>query len=427
MNERFTREKIGEEIYFSAINIEKFNTSRISVNLVVNLERETVTANSLVAFLLRKGCGLYPDFTALNLRLDELYGAVISTDVRKFGDSQIINISGVCINDRFSLDNEKILPELAKLICNIITDPVMKNGLFLENEIEVEKNVLCDTIRSIKDDKSAYVVEKLIANMCADEPFGIAKYGYCEDMDKLSAEYVTKCYRDILSNSRIEIVCSGENIDNSLKDVFASKLSALERKNVTIKETKVTKPQTEYKEFVEKLNISQSKVALGFACGIPIADKKSTALRLMSALYGGSVSSKLFMNVREKMSLCYYCASTIDRYKGVMIAYSGVEEKNRQKAIQEMLHQLDDIRNGNFTTEELEQARAALITSFESMNDSLYGLEAWYLGQMLCGINHTPQEEIKLIKEISSNDVVEAAKSMKLNAMYSIVEGGEGE
>ncbi len=427
MNERFTREKIGEEMYFSAINIEKFNTSRISVNLVVDLKRETVTANALVAFLLRKGCGLYPDFTALNLRLDELYGAVISTDVRKFGDSQIINISGVCINDRFSLDNEKILPELAKLICNILTDPVMKDGLFLENEIEVEKNVLSDTIRSIKDDKSAYVVEKLIANMCADEPFGIAKYGYCEDMDKLSAEYVTKCYRDILSESRIEIVCSGENIDDSLKDVFVSELSTLVRKNVNIRETNVTKPQTMCKEFVEKLNISQSKVALGFACGIPITNKRSTALRLMSALYGGSVSSKLFMNVREKMSLCYYCASTIDRYKGVMIAYSGVEEKNREKAIQEMLHQLDDIRNGNFTEQELEQARASLITGFESMNDSLYGLEAWYLGQTLCGINHTPQEEIKLIKEISSNDVVESAKSMKLNAVYSIVEGGDGE
>lgn len=427
MNEKFTREKIGEETYFSAINIEKFNTSRISVNLVLNLERETVTANALVAFLLRKGCGMYPDFTALNLRLDELYGAVISTDVRKFGDTQIINISGACINDRFSLDNEKILPELAKLICNVITDPVTENGLFLEKEIEVEKNVLCDTIRSIKDDKSAYVVEKLIANMCADEPFGIAKYGYCEDVDKLSAEYVTKCYKDILSKSRIEIVCSGENIDDSLKDVFVNELSNLERKNVSIKETNVTKPQTEHKEIVEKLNISQSKVALGFACGIPIDDKRSTSLRLMSALYGGSVSSKLFMNVREKMSLCYYCASTIDRYKGVMIAYSGVEEKNREKAILEMLHQLEDIRNGNFTVEELEQARASLITGLESMNDSLYGLEAWYLGQILCGINHTPQEEINLIKGISSNDVIEAAKSMKLNTVYSIVEGGEAE
>lgn len=427
MNEKFTREKIGKEIFFSAINIEKFNTSRISVNLVVDLKRETVTANALVAFLLRKGCRLYPDFTALNLRLDELYGAVISTDVRKFGDSQIINISGVCINDRFSLDGGKILPELAKLICNILTYPVMKDGLFLEKEIEVEKNVLCDTIRSIKDDKSAYVLDKLIAKMCGDEPFGVAKYGYCEDMDKLSAEYVTKCYNQILSKSRIEIVCSGENIDDSLKDVFVSEFSTLKRENINVKETIVTKPRNEHEEFVEKLNISQSKVALGFACGIPITDKRSTALRLMSALYGGSVSSKLFQNVREKMSLCYYCASTIDRYKGVMIAYSGVEEKNREKAIQEMLHQLDDIRNGNFTTEELEQARASLITGFEAMNDSLFGLEAWYLGQTLCGINNTPQEEIELIKAISSNDVIESAKSMKLNTVYSIVEGGANE
>ena len=139
MKEQFTREKIGEEIYFSTLKIEKFTTSRISVNFVVDLERETVTANALVAFLLRKGCGMYPDFSALNLRLDELYGATISTDVKKFGDKQILNITGVCINNRYALDGEGILSELSQLICNIITDPVMENGLFLQKEIDVEK------------------------------------------------------------------------------------------------------------------------------------------------------------------------------------------------------------------------------------------------------------------------------------------------
>ncbi len=427
MKEQFTREKIGEEIYFSTLKIEKFTTSRISVNFVVDLERETVTANALVAFLLRKGCGMYPDFSALNLRLDELYGATISTDVKKFGDKQILNITGVCINNRYALDGEGILSELSQLICNIITDPVMENGLFLQKEIDVEKKVLRETIASVKGDKGAYVIERMISNMCADEPFGLAKYGYCEDVDKLTAEYVSDCYRRILSHGKIEIICSGQEIGDELKNVFIKGLSKLQRGNISTKKSKLTPPFSEPKEIVEKMNITQSKVAMGFSCAIPINDEKSIALRLMSAIYGGDTSSKLFTVVREKMGLCYYCASTLDRSKGIMIAYSGVQENNREKAIRAMLDQLEEVRNGNFTQEQIEQAKASIITGLESVSDSLYGMESWYLGQILCEIERTPDTEIKAIKKLTAEDVVEAARAMKLSLIYSIAEGGTEE
>lgn len=427
MKEKFTREKIGEEIYFSTLKINKFTTSRISVNFVLDLERETVTANALVAFLLRKGCSMYPDFSALNMRLDELYGATISTDVKKFGDKQILNITGVCINNRYALEGERILSELSRLICNIITDPVMENGLFAQKEVDVEKKVLRETIESIKDDKGAYVIEKMISNMCADEPFGLPKYGFCEDVDTLTAEHVSNCYRRILSDSKIEIICSGEEIGDDLKNVFITEFSKLRRGTVSAKRSKITLPFSKPKEIVEKMNIKQSKVAIGFSCGIPINDEKSIALRLMSAIYGGDTSSKLFTVVREEMGLCYYCASTLDRSKGIMIAYSGVQEENRKKAIQAMLDQLEEVRNGNFTQEQVEQAKASIITGLESVSDSLYGMESWYLGQILCEIERTPETEIEAIKELGFEDVVEAAKAMKLNLVYSIAEGGTEE
>ena len=427
MKEQFTRERIGEEIYFSSINIDKFTTSRISVNFIVDLRRETVTANALVAFLLRKGCGMYPDFTALNLRLDELYGATISTDVKKFGDKQIINVTGACINDRFALDGESMLSQLAELICNIITDPVMENGRFLQKEIDVEKNILSDTIRSVKDDKGAYVIEKVISEMCADEPFGLKKYGYCEDMDRLAADYVSDCYRNILENSQIEIVCSGEKITTDLKTIFANAFSNLKRGKTTLNTTKTTSVVDDHREIVEKLNITQSKVALGFSSGIGIDDKRSIALRLMSAIYGGDTSSKLFTVVREEMGLCYYCASMIERTKGIMIAYSGVQEENRVKTIDQMLVQLDEVRNGNFTEQDMAQAKASLITGLESVTDSLYAIESWYLGQTLCGISSTPEQEIAQINMLTSEDVSEVAKAMKLNIICSIVEGGDNE
>ena len=427
MKEQFTRERIGQKIYFSSINIDKFTTSRISVNFILDLDRETVTANALVAFLLRKGCGMFPDFTALNLRLDELYGATISTDVKKFGDKQIVNITGACINDRFALNGESMLSELAELICNIITDPVMENGQFLQNEIDVEKNILCDTIRSVKDDKGVYVIEKLISEMCAEEPFGLKKYGYCEDMDKLSAQYVSDCYRKILSTAKIEILCSGENLSDNIKTVFINALSKIERGKFSKTETKTTPISEKSKEIEEKLKVTQSKVAIGFSSGIALDDKRSIALRLMSAIYGGDTSSKLFTVVREKMSLCYYCASMVERTKGIMIAYSGVQERNRKKTVKAMLNQLDEVRNGNFSEEDIRQAKASIITGLESVTDSLYGIEAWYLGQILSGIETTPEEEIALINSLTAEDVCEAARAMKLNVIYSIVEGGDEE
>ena len=303
----------------------------------------------------------------------------------------------------------------------------MENGRFLQKEIDVEKNILSDTIRSVKDDKGAYVIEKLISEMCADEPFGLKKYGYCEDMDRLAADYVSDCYRNILENSQIEIVCSGEKITTDLKTIFANAFSNLKRGKTTLNTTKTTSVVDDHREIVEKLNITQSKVALGFSSGIGIDDKRSIALRLMSAIYGGDTSSKLFTVVREEMGLCYYCASMIERTKGIMIAYSGVQEENRVKTIDQMLVQLDEVRNGNFTEQDMAQAKASLITGLESVTDSLYAIESWYLGQTLCGISSTPEQEIAQINMLTSEDVSEVAKAMKLNIICSIVEGGDNE
>ena len=244
--------------------------------------------------------------------------------------------------------------ELAELICNIITDPVMENGSFLQKEIDLEKNVLADTIRSVRDDKGAYVMEKLISNMCANEPFGLKKYGYCEDMDMLTARYVTECYRKTLSNSRVEIFCCGKRAGKDIKNIFADAFGTVTRNAAFDMTSNTTKPLEAPIELVEKLNITQSKVALGFATDIGQNDKRSLALRLMNAVYGGNVPSKLFTNVREKLGLCYYCASTVEKHKGLLMAYSGVEEKNRQKTIDEMLLQLEDIKNGKVTEQELE-------------------------------------------------------------------------
>lgn len=426
MTQQFIRERIGDGVFFSTVATDKFRTSRISVNLITELKRDTVTANALVSFLLRKGCAMCPDFTALNLRLDSLYGAVLDTDVKKLGDCQVINISGVCIDDRFALDGENIRSQLARLMCSIITEPVMENGLFVQREIDVEKKVLKETIESVRDDKGAYVIEKMVSKMCSEEPYGLHKYGYCEDIEELDAEKLTKCYHDILSHSRIEIICSGSQPDGEIKDVFAQAFSKIERKSVFTPQSLLAEPVSAPSEYTEKMDITQSKVALGFTSGISPTDDRRLSLSLMSAVYGATPSSKLFMNVRERMSLCYYCACATDINKGIVIAYSGVQETNRKKAIDEMLLQLEDIRNMKITDTELEQARSALVTSLESVSDSLYGLETWYFGQILGdGVIRTPQDDINDLMKITARDVSAVARDVRLKTVYSITEGGE--
>lgn len=426
MSETLVRKEIGKNAYLSSIKETKFKSDRITVCLVTPLKRESVTVNALVPFVLRKGCKSCPDFTELNKKLAKMYGAILDADVSKQADLQIIELSLQFIDDRFAIGGDKMTEQAAKLLCDLIFDPNLdENGLFPEKDLELERSYLIDTINSDLNDKRVYAIKKTSGMIFEGEPFGICRYGYVEDAEKITGEQLSAAWRELVKTSRIEIMFTGPGEPETAEKVFAKRLSEAERKPASFERAPIV-PYSEYKEAEEEMDIVQGKLVMAFRMGAPETEREKNAARVFSALYGGTPFSKLFLNVREKLSLCYYVLSHFERATGVMLVDSGIEFESREAAQAEILNQLEAVKSGDFTDVELAQTKLIIKNSLGSVGDSLGAVESWYMTGILDGLIVTPEEDAAAIDEITREEIIAIANKAKLTTVF-FLKGGEKE
>ncbi|MBQ6877801.1 MAG: insulinase family protein [Oscillospiraceae bacterium] len=420
------RKKIGESAYMSSVNEPKFKSDRISLCLVTPIKKETATVNALVPFVLRKGCKSCPDFTMLNKKLAEMYGAILDADVAKHGGNQIIEVSIQFTDDRFAIGGENMSEEAAKLLSDIVFEPDFdENGHFPEIDLELEREYLIDTIESDLNDKRVYAIGKALGLVFENEPFGIKRYGYVEDAKAITAESLAEAWRNLIKTSRIEIFFAGPGNSETAEKVFAERISSLEREPAETEKFEMV-DYSPLKEEEEAMDIVQGKLVMVFRMGAPKTEKEKNAARVLSALYGGTAFSKLFMNVREKMSLCYYADSTFERNSGVLIVDCGIEFENREAAQNEIIRQLELVAKGDFSEEELEDTKGAILNSLGSVGDTLYSVEGWYMSGIIEDKITTPEEDKKAIETVTREEVMKAAKKAKLAAVF-FLKGGENE
>lgn len=417
---------IADGVKFNSVIDKRFKTNKISINFITELNKETVTENAIIPSLLKKGTNKYSDFTVFNRKLQELYGAYVSGYVQKNGDLQIISLSITGIDDKFTLNKDVVTENISKILCDMALDPAMENGLFKENDMEIEKVTLIDTIEAEINEKRIYAINNLIRTMCATEAFGVPKYGFVEQAKKLTTKNVTDAYKKLINNSRIEIMFVGCGDDTPAISVFTDKFKEIKRKEIIIKESETHRKNPEIIEKVDEMNVAQSKLVLGFANELLSSDKMVTATKLMIAILGGTASSKLFLNVREKLSLCYYCAARYDRFKGIMIIDCGVETQNIQKAKDEIMVQLNLTKSGEITDEEIVAAKLALKNALETVSDSESSVEAWYLGQILSKTSNSPNDDIVKIDSVTKDEIIKSANKMQLDCVYTLTEVKKG-
>ena len=420
------RKQIGEGVFMNSVVEPKFKSDRISLCLATPLEKEKATVNALVPFVLRKGCKSCPDFTKLNKKLAEMYGAILDADVAKHSDSQIIEVSIQFTDDRFAIGGENMTEEAAKLLSDIVFEPNFdENGFFPEIDLELEREFLIDTIESDLNDKRVYAIGKALGLVFENEPFGVKRYGYVEDAKKITSESLAKAWKELVETSRIEIFFAGPGNPEIAEKVFAEKISSLERNPVSTGHFEIV-DYSPLKEAEESMDIVQGKLVMVFRMGAPKTEREKNAARVLSALYGGTAFSKLFMNVREKMSLCYYADSHFERGSGIMIVDCGIEFENREKAQAEIINQLELVAKGDFTDEELDNTKGAILNSLGSVGDTLYSVEGWYMSGIIEEKIITPEEDKKAIGEITREEVMKAAEKAKLAAVF-FLKGGENE
>lgn len=428
MNQELNRVRLAEGVHFTSIRDRKFKHNCISVNLLTPLEEETVTANAVLPFLLRRGSKSCPDFTRLEQTLCELYGASLSADVGKTGERQILTCSILGIDDRFALEGESVSAGCARLLGEILLAPNITDGSFPEEDFRLERQNLIDTIQADINDKRAYTINQCRAVMNEGSPLAIPKYGWVEKAKALTPRAAAERYARLIDTAEVEIVFVGCGSPDGAREEFSRLFAALSRHPAPFTPGPTVEKAEAVKEKTVEMEIAQSKMALGFRTG-RLADKsRLDAVKLMSYLYGGSPFSRLFVHVREEKSLCYYCASRFDQVTGILLVDIGVERENQPAARDAILEQLSAVAAGDFTDEELESARRAYVNSLRSVPDGLSSLEGWYLTQVLRGSSLTPEEEAAAISAVTKEDVIAAAKGVTLDTVYFLASkaGAEG-
>ncbi len=418
----FSKKSIYDGINFTNISDDRFKTMRLSIAFFMPLAKETASSNGIVPFILRRSCKEYPDFTALNKKLAKLYGAHLYASVNKRGETQVLIISIVSIDNRYAINNENMEQEIAKLLCSVIFNPLLdENNNFSIDDIEQERRQMIEYLDAEYNNKRSYAKIRCLELMCKDEKFSINCFGDKDHLSCLKSGDIYDAYKNMLTTARIEIMALGALNSDFVFDIFKNEFKKIDRKTTSECNTHIIKSKDKPQEFTEQMDVAQCKLVLGFRCDVKPSNKDKISMKLMSAVFGATPYSKLFLNVREKMSLCYYCQSSYDRYKDIMFVQSGVEKDNLEKAKKEILNQLDEIKKGNFDESDLESAKMSIINNILSVKDSLAAMEAFYLYQSPEPKTFSIEETIDIINSISKEDVINSANKVTLDTIYSLV------
>ena len=409
--------EIGKNVKLTLIPESKFKTNLISVYIQRKLDRNEVTKNALLPGILKSGCNKYKTLGQLTDREEELYGSYLHAGASKRGESQVLGFSILSVNEKY-LD-EKILGQCIEFLNEIINNPLVIDGGFNEEYLNIEKEILKDSIMSIINDKGNYAMKRTNEIMFEGEPYSINGKGYIEDLDTIDRVSLYEHYKEVLKTSPIEIMIEGEFEESEVVELIKEKFQFDRGNIIDIPKEEYYKEVDEVKEVKENMDIAQGKLVMGYRCNVDYLDEeKYYSLLLGSRILGGGADSKLFINVREKESLCYTIYSTIQKSKSTMMVCSGIEAENYERTVELVKEQVQKLKDGDITETEIANAKIAFINSLNSLNDEIGRLSDFYFSQSIAK-NKSDLDEIKnMINKSTKEDVVDAVKDIQLDTIY---------
>ncbi|MCM1329441.1 MAG: insulinase family protein [Ruminococcus sp.] len=410
----YSREKIADGIHYSTIINKRLKTNYIIVHLLTVLSEETASLNAVIPAVLASTNAKLTTITDFSMKLSSLYGASVRGYAAKQSDNQNLVISAGCINDRYCLEGERITEELAEVVADCLTDPHLEGNAFFESDFALKKRELLDEIDAEINSKRSYAFKRANLNVFKGEPAAVSARGDKEQAEKITAAEAYGQYKKLLKTARMEIFFIGAEPNESCKRILSDRLSKIDRDYAGDSKAEKSPLKAEVCRVTEPLDIAQSKMFMAFKTDCDNLD----AMGVFDAVYGTTPNSKLFMNVREKLSLCYYCSLMYNEAKGVVYVDSGTEHANTGKAEAEILNQLEAMKKGDFTDEELENARRSILNHLRGVNDSFNSLANWYFARICDGNIYTPEEQIERINKITREDVIAAANTLKLDTVY---------
>lgn len=409
--------QLSPGITLRCISDGRFKHGCLSLQLIRPLAAEEAAMNALLPAVLLRGTAHHPDLRSITLRLDDLYGAGVGALVRRIGDRQTTGFYCSFTEDRYAMDGDLILEPLADFLRELLLEPLTEEGIFPADFVESEKKNLISTIASHLNDKRTYAMDRLMRQMCRADSLGIPRLGTQEQVDAITPEGLYAHYRRILQESPMELFYVGAAAPDQVHSLLAPMFRNESRQVLTLP------PQSGFRdggpsESQEEMDVHQGKLCMGFLTPITIRDDQFVAMQVMNLVFGGGVTGKLFMVLREQMSLCYAIGSAYHGSKGILTVSAGIDSAQEPNVRARVLEQLEACQKGQITQDELVSAREALISSLRTVHDSPGAMENYYASAVQSGLKLTVQEYMEAAASVTIEQIAEAAKQLRLHTVF---------
>ena len=421
----YKEKQIKEGIKLHLIKNERFKTNLIAVFLTMPLERENITKNAMIPLILRRGSKNMPTQEDISKNLEEMYGAIFDCGVEKKGENHILKFYLESINDEFLPESQgKILKESIDKLLEIVFNPLVENEEFNKQYIEQEKINLKQIIEGRADNKSRYALDRCVEEMYKDTNYSLYKYGYVEDLENINASNLYISYKKIIEQCNIDIYVSGIVDEEIIKYIEENNnLKNINNRKSIIKKYEIEKEKPiKEKTIFENLDVNQGKLIMGLKVPMQTEDKQYDTI-IYNSILGGSANSKLFQNVREKASLAYTANSSYIRMKNTICINCGIEFANYEKAVEIIKTQLEEMKNGNFSEEDVENAKRGYISAIKSIEDEQDTEIMYYFGQEFTNIKLDIKGYEDRIAKVKKEDIIEIAKIVKIDTIYFLQDG----
>lgn len=414
---KYNRTELTENIGFSSVIDSKFKTNSLSIRFITELDSNSAADNAVGIGVLSASNSSYKTLAALNEKLSALYGASLSSSAKKRGDIQLLGLGASWINNRYAIDGEDISSEMLDIICDCLFSPNVEDSKFDEDSFKITKKDLLDKIEAEINNKRGYALTRASEIAFENEPAVNSCYGTKETAVAVTPESAYKAYRNLLETAQIEIFYVGAEENVYIESALKYGFSKISRMPKTCSFVSFSPLKSKVQRVSEEFDVNQSKMVLAFKT----TSEDKYAVKLLNTIFGETPVSKLFMNVREKLSLCYYCASRVVWSKGTIFVDCGVELDNIEKAKTEILRQFNDIRKGNFSDEELSNAIMSIDNALSAIGDTPSSYSAWYFERFCENNIITPEQQLQEYKAVTKERIIEAAKSMSLDSVYLMI------
>lgn len=422
--------QLSKRLTLDTVQTDKFKTEVLSVSLLNPVDAGRSPKSLLALSVLKRGTVGYPSQEALNIRLDELFAASLNLKSFRYGDTHVLGYSSEMLGQSYTPGTD-VLEGVFEVIEQMLFYPLTdEKGLFPEKNVESEKNNQCDAIASIINNPKAYAAMRCREIMFEGDAYGSEIWGSEETICAITRDELKEAYEKLVYGSRYAVSYTGardpEEVRSLVEKYLLRHLSDKSDYAVAV-QTPAVGIKRDIRRVTETLPLSQGKLVMGFRAGVSIRDADIFSMMLMNEIFGASPVSKLFMNVREKYSLCYYCSSRYDIYKGVMFVSSGINPENKDKTEKEILKQFELVQKGRFGKDELEAARRSMINSYRSLYDSPLDVINYYMGRAEFGVFYSVEDTIRHLSEVTAKDVVRVAQKVTPDIIYFLDGNGEEE